>query len=216
MTGPYIEGPPDGAQADDRALFAALPHVDGPAVARLQDRLAVVADRAGVLDVAFRDLATPVGTLLLAATGRGLLRVAFPGEGHDTVLAELAQQVSPRILHAPARLDAVARQLDEYFTSRRTTFDLPLDLRLAAGFRRGVLTALGGVGYGTTTTYARLAANLGRPGASRAVGAACAANPLPVVLPCHRVIRTDGALAGYIGGLAAKQALLDLERSSVH
>jgi methylated-DNA-[protein]-cysteine S-methyltransferase len=192
-------------------LFGALPAVDEEANARLHARLVAAAQRDGVLDVAYRTVDTPVGELLLAATGLGLLRVAYPNEGHEAVLARLAQRISPRVLRAPGRLDEVARQLEEYFTRRRTVFSLRLDLRLSSGFRRSVLAHLSEIPYGRTESYAEAAAAAGRPTAVRAVGSACATNPLPVVVPCHRVVRSDGSLAGYIGGLPAKRMLLDLE-----
>jgi methylated-DNA-[protein]-cysteine S-methyltransferase len=192
-------------------LFQALPAVTEAELAVLHDRLAERADADGVLDVAYRTLDTPAGTLLLAATGAGLVRVAFPVEGHDQVLQALATRISPRVLRAPGRLDAAAREIDEYFAGRRRTFDLPLDYRLSAGFRRVVLAHLPGIGYGQTASYAALAASVGSPRAFRAVGTACATNPLPVVLPCHRVVRSDGHLGNYRGGPAAKQLLLDLE-----
>ena len=133
-------------------------------------------------------------------------------EDHDAVLAKLAREVSPRILRAPARLDDVARQLDEYFAIRRKVFDVPLDLRLARGFRRNVLAYLSQIPYGQTATYTEAASCLGRPRTVRAVGGACAANPLPIVMPCHRLVRADGSLAGYVGGLPAKRDLLRLEK----
>ncbi len=192
-------------------LRGALPAVTEAELATLHERLAERAAAEGVLDVAYRTLDTPVGTLLLAATGTGLVRVAFAIEGHDQVLQALATQISPRVLRAPRRLDAAAREIDEYFAGRRRTFDLPLDFRLSSGFRRAVLTHLPGIGYGQTASYASLAAAVGSPGAFRAVGTACATNPLPVVLPCHRVVRSDGQAGGYRGGPAAKRLLLDLE-----
>jgi methylated-DNA-[protein]-cysteine S-methyltransferase len=192
-------------------LDGALPPVTAADLAVLHDRLAARAAAAGLLDVAYRTLDTPVGALLLAATGDGLVRVAFPIEGHDQVLQALAAQVSPRVLRAPARLDAAAREIDEYFAGQRRTFDLPLDYRLSSGFRRAVLTRLPGIGYGQTASYAALAAAVGSPRAFRAVGTACATNPLPVVLPCHRVVRSDGQAGSYRGGPAAKRLLLDLE-----
>ncbi len=185
-----------------------------PDLDRLAARLARAADDAGLLDVAFTTVASPVGPLLLAATEQGLVRVAYATEGHDTVLQVLADRISPRVLRAPARLDSAARQLEEYFAGHRTSFDLPLDLRLSAGFRRDVLTRLRGVAYGTTASYAALAAAAGSPRAVRAVGTACATNPLPVVVPCHRVVRSDGALGDYVGGVAAKRTLLDLEAAA--
>lgn len=179
----------------------------------LRERLAAAAQRDGILDIAYRTIDSPVGSLLLAATEQGLIRVAYASEGHDAVLQALADRISPRVLHAPARLDAAARELGEYFAGRRHYFDVPLDLRLAAGFRRIVLSHLPEIGYGHTATYAAVAQLAGHPRASRAVGTACATNPLPVVVPCHRVIRTDGSLGGYLGGPAAKRTLLTLETS---
>ncbi len=184
---------------------------DADAIARLQARLAGQAAAADLLDVAYRTLDTPVGCLLLAATPAGVVRVAYPVEDHDQVLASLARRVSPRVLYAPARLDLVAFQLDEYFARSRRHFDLPLDFQLARGFRRTVLNELPEIAYGTTASYSTVAAAAGNPRAFRAVASACATNPLPVVVPCHRVVRRDGSLAGYVGGLDAKHALLELE-----
>jgi methylated-DNA-[protein]-cysteine S-methyltransferase len=181
------------------------------AMTRLRDRLADRAEHEGILDVAFRTLDTPVGALLLAATDQGLVRVAFAVQDHDAVLCELADRISPRVLRAPARLDETVRQLEEYFTGRRTGFDLPLDWRLSRGFRREVLAHLPVIGYGRTETYAQVATAAGRPRAVRAVGTACATNPLPIVVPCHRVVRSDGTSGGYAGGPEAKRTLLTLE-----
>ncbi len=191
-------------------LFAAAHRDDHETMARLQTRLAAEADQDGVLDVAYRLLDSPVGTLLLAATERGLVRVAFAVQDHDAALEQLAARISPRVLLAPARLDLAARELDDYFARRRTAFDLPLDLRLASGFRRSVLEHLREIGYGTTASYKALAATAGNPGAVRAVGTACATNPLPLVIPCHRVVRSDGQIGNYAGGTEAKHALLAL------
>lgn len=187
------------------------PAVDAAAMARLHDRLAAAAEAEGLLDVAYRTLDTPVGSLLLAATDRGLVRVAFASEGHDRVLERIARDVSPRILVAPGRLDEVARELDEYFERGRQAFDVPLDLRLTRGFRRAVVERLRDISYGTTASYGAIAAAAGRPRAARAAGTACATNPLPVIVPCHRVVRSDGSLGQYAGGPAIKAALLDLE-----
>lgn len=192
-------------------VFAALPEVDADASRRLHARLIAAAASNGLLDVAYRTIDSPVGRLLLAATNEGVVRVAFDCEGHDAVLAALSARVSPRILNAPARLDAVARQLDEYFVGRRSSFDVPLDFRLAAGFRRSVLAELRHISYGTTASYAEVASKTGHPKAVRAVGTACALNPLPVVVPCHRVVRSDGAAGNYRGGAQAKLTLLALE-----
>ena len=192
-------------------LFEALPVNDEDAMARLRARLGEAAARDGLLDIAYREIDSPVGSLLLAATEQGLVRVAYEVQDHDRVLALLAETVSPRILRAPARLDPVARQLEEYFGGGRQRFDVPLDFRLAHGFRRSVLAHLPDIGYGHTESYAQVAAATGSPRAVRAVGTACALNPLPVVVPCHRVIRSDGSLGQYAGGAAAKEILLELE-----
>jgi len=198
-------------ETEARELLEVLPAVTEAELLALRDRLADSAAAQGVLDVAYRTLDTPVGSLLLAATEKGLVRVAYQVQGHERALYSLAALVSPRILHAPARLDAASREIDEYFAGRRRTFDLPLDFSLSHGFRRTVLSHLPDIGYGHTASYAAVAAAAGRPRAFRAVGTACATNPLPVVVPCHRVIRSDGSLSGYAGGPAAKQALLTLE-----
>ncbi|WP_243867463.1 methylated-DNA--[protein]-cysteine S-methyltransferase [Actinophytocola oryzae] len=198
----------------DDALFSELPEIDAATTRRLHERLTAAAARERLLDVAYRTLDTPVGTLLLAATEEGLVRVAYAREDHDAVLAKLADAVSPRILRAPARLDPVARQLGEYFDGGRQTFDLPLDLRLARGFRLAVLTHLPAIGYGRTESYAQVAAAAGSPRAVRAVGTACATNPLPVVVPCHRVVRSDGSYGGYVGGEDTKRTLLTLEAAA--
>ena len=199
----------------DRDLIAALPTPAPATLARLRDGLAERAAAEGLLDVAYRTVDSPVGTLLLAATPLGLTRVAYEREGHDAVLSRLAEQVSPRVLHAPARLDGAARELDEYFAGRRRVFDLPLDMRLAHGFRRTVLTHLRDIAYGSTESYAVVAAAAGSPAAVRAVGTACANNPLPVVVPCHRVIRSDGSSGQYLGGPEVKRQLLSLERAGI-
>lgn len=178
---------------------------------RLRGDLATRAATEGLLDVAYRELDTPIGTLLVAATQKGVVRLAFAIEGCDQVLADLADQISPRVLHAPARLDAAAREVEQYLAGVRRSFDLPLDLTLARGFRRTVLQHLRDVEYGTSTSYAALAAAAGSPRAVRAVGTACARNPLPLLIPCHRVLRSDGSLGGYRGGLEIKARLLALE-----
>jgi methylated-DNA-[protein]-cysteine S-methyltransferase len=181
----------------------------------LHRRLEQNAGAHGLLDIAYTTIDSPLGSLLLAATDVGLLRVAFAREGHDLVLETLSARVSPRILHAPRRLDSAAFELDEYFRGARRSFDLKLDLSLSGGFRRLVQGHLPDIAYGTTESYKQVAELVGNPKAVRAVGTACATNPLPVVVPCHRVLRTDGSLGGYIGGLEAKTALLALERSEL-
>lgn len=190
------------------------PIADGD-LAALHDRLAARADRDGLLDVAYRTVASPIGSLLVAATEAGLVRVAFESEGHDAVLDELAGAIGPRMLRDPRRTDAVAQELDEYFAGRRRRFDVAVDLRLARGFRRVVIEHLPAIPFGTTESYAQVAAAAGSVRAVRAVGTACARNPVPIVVPCHRVVRSDGALGRYRGGPAAKAALLALEGAGV-
>ncbi|HEX5252913.1 MAG TPA: methylated-DNA--[protein]-cysteine S-methyltransferase [Mycobacterium sp.] len=180
----------------------------------LHARLATAAQSESILDIAYRVVDSPVGALLIAATELGLVRVAYASEGHDTVLQSLADRISPRILLSPGRLETAARQLDEYFAAERNEFSVPLDWRLSAGFRGTVLRQLPGIGYGHTASYAAVAKLAGNPNAVRAVGTACATNPLPVVVPCHRVVRSDGALGGYLGGVEAKRILLTLESAA--
>jgi methylated-DNA-[protein]-cysteine S-methyltransferase len=191
-----------------------FPAADRAVLDRLHARLVDAAAVEGTLDVSYRNLDSPLGRLLVAATPSGLVRLAFANESEEEVLATLAARVSPRVLRAPGRFDHVAGELDDYFAGRRRSFDLPLDLRLAQGFRRDVLAALPRIAYGTTASYKAVAASTGRPGAVRAVGTACAMNPLPIVIPCHRVVRSDGAMGGYRGGPAAKQTLLELEAAA--
>lgn len=181
---------------------------------RLELRLASAAEAGHLLDIAYRTVDTPVGTLLLAATEIGLVRVAYATEDHDLVLQNLSERISPRILHHPARLDVAASELDEYFARRRRTFSVDLDWRLSAGFRATVLRHLSDIDYGHTASYAMVAQLAGSPKAVRAVGSACATNPLPVIVPCHRVVRSDGSMGGYLGGLEAKATLLGLEAAA--
>jgi methylated-DNA-[protein]-cysteine S-methyltransferase len=180
---------------------------------RLHERLTQDAAAADLLDVAYRVVDSPLGPLLVAATGAGVVRMAFAIEDHDAVLADLAARVSPRVLHAPARLDTAVRALADYLDGRAQQVDVPVDLRLLTGYRREVVGALPTIGYGRTATYAELAAATGRPRAVRAVGSACANNPVPLFLPCHRVVRSDGSEGGYRGGPEAKRRLLALERA---
>jgi methylated-DNA-[protein]-cysteine S-methyltransferase len=184
---------------------------DADTLSRLSGRLGLAAEAQGLLDVAYTTIDSPVGTLLLAATPRGLVRVAYAVEDHDRVLETISQRLSPRVLRAPKRLDATARELAEYFSGQRRAFDLPLDLSLSKGFRQLVQRHLPQIGYGQTLTYGQVAELAGSPRAVRAVGTACATNPLPVVVPCHRVLRADGTQGGYVGGPDAKKALLRLE-----
>ncbi|MFB8003424.1 methylated-DNA--[protein]-cysteine S-methyltransferase [Nocardia sp. NPDC056000] len=199
---------------DDDVLAALSASVDEDTMGRLHRLLERKAEQAELIDVAYTTMDTPVGQLLLAATPRGLIRVAYAREGHDGVLETLAHKVSPRILRAPGRLYEAVREIDEYFARRRTTFDLPLDLSLSHGFRQIVQQHLPEIGYGQTRSYGEVAQLVGNPKAVRAVGTACATNPLPVVVPCHRVLRADGSLGGYVGGAEAKHLLLDLETAA--
>jgi methylated-DNA-[protein]-cysteine S-methyltransferase len=187
-------------------------HPDAPDhLQSLHDRLSGAAAADGILDIAYRVVDSPLGPLLLAATEAGLVRVAFSSEDHDTVLQGLSDRISPRVLNVPARLDAVARELDDYFAGRRRTFDAALDWQLSAGFRATVLHHLPEIGYGHTASYAAVAQLAGNPKAVRAVGTACANNPIPLIVPCHRVVRSDGSIGNYRGGAEAKRMLLALE-----
>ena len=219
-------------------LRSAPADIDG-----LRARLAADATAEDLVDVAYRVVDSPIGALLLAATPDGLVYVAFEVETTDEVLEMLATRVGPRVVRVPARvapevepdgdrpasaqtdgvpptsdvagiLDAATGQLAEYLAGKRRDFDLPLDTRLATGFRGHVQRHLADIGYGRTATYKELAAELDRPGAVRAVGTACATNPLPLVWPCHRILRSDGGLGGYRGGLEAKQHLLAMESAA--
>lgn len=185
--------------------------IDSTTLEELHQRLEREATSAGLLDIAYTTVDSPLGKLLLAATPRGLIRVAFASEDHERVLENLALKLSPRILRSSELLDTASRELEEYFQHRRKSFDLPLDFSLSQGFRKQVRLALPEIHYGHTRTYKEMAELVGNPKAVRAVGTACATNPLPIVIPCHRVMRSDGGLGGYIGGLEAKTALLQLE-----
>lgn len=178
---------------------------------RLEADLARRAELDGLLDVAYAPLDSPLGELLVAVTPRGLVRLAYPGEPEDEVLAELAECVSPRVLRAPKRTDAVRRELAAYFAHRSRRFETPVDWSLVRGFARGVLRATAAVPYGEVTTYRAVAEKAGSPRAYRAAGNALGSNPIPIVVPCHRVVHADGGLGGYTGGLERKEFLLALE-----
>lgn len=171
------------------------------------------ADAEGLVDVAWAGVDSPVGRLVLAATPAGVVRLAYPENDPDAVLSMLAARLSPRVVEAPARLDDVRRALDEYFAGQRRSFDdVPVDWALVGPFGRVVLgTLLAAVPYGEVTSYAGLSAAIGKPKAARAVGNALGANPVPIVVPCHRVLRSGGSLGGYTGGLDIKRRLLALE-----
>ena len=188
---------------------------DPAAAAAAAERLVARAEREGLVDVAYATHETPLGTLTLAATERGLVRVALPGLAVDDVLAALAGELSPRVLELPARLDEPRRELDEYFAGRRRRFAVALDWALVrSSFQRRVLReASRRLPFGATASYAELAAWAGSPRAHRAAGSALARNPLPIVVPCHRVLRSGGALGRYGGGPEMKAALLRLEHA---
>jgi methylated-DNA-[protein]-cysteine S-methyltransferase len=167
----------------------------------------------GLVDVAIGATDSPIGRLTVAVTPRGLARVLFESEDADRALEDLARAISPRVLWAPSVTDEARRELDEYFEGARRRFDLRLDRRMMTPFARDVLGATARVGYGRVSTYGQIAARIGRPRASRAVGAALGSNPIPIVVPCHRVVGAGGRLTGYAGGLDRKEALLRLEGS---
>ena len=175
--------------------------------------LSAAAAEHGLIDVALGAFESPIGELLLAVTPRGLAYVAFEEEERDELLGRFSRQLSPRILEHPAATDEVRRQLEEYFEGERTRFQLKLDRRLMRGIARDVLAATAKVPFGRTTTYGALAERIGRPRASRAVGNALGSNPIPIVVPCHRVLRTGGDVGGYAGGPSRKRRLLALEGS---
>jgi methylated-DNA-[protein]-cysteine S-methyltransferase len=209
-------GTPPNPRADRQFLDDLAGTADDAALDRLRARLAEQAEADGLLDVAYRTMDSPIGPLLLAATPAGLVRVAFECENHDDVLVELSTAISPRILHSSRGVDEVARQIDEYFAGRRRLFEVPVDLQLSKGFRRAVLTHLLEIPYGRRESYTVVARSAGNPRAVRAAGSACATNPIPLVVPCHRVVRSDGTYGQYRGGPTAKHMLLTMEASGGH
>jgi methylated-DNA-[protein]-cysteine S-methyltransferase len=204
-----------GAATSDRrhdpAAEAALDRGQDPA-AEAARRLAQRAVEEGLADVVYAPVDSPFGALLLAATGRGLIRLAFPEENVDSVLERISHRISPRIVEAPGQLEAAQRELDEYFAGRRHTFDLPLDWSLVCGpFGRKVLRVTSEIPYGGVLSYREVAADAGSPRGSRAAGNALGSNPMPIVVPCHRVLHSGGGLGGYGGGVQRKRWLLELE-----
>lgn len=207
---------PPTTDDQDRALAARLrlgpadPAAGDGAAASALDRFRRAADTEGLVDVAWASVDSPVGPLVVAATRGGVVLLSWD---LDASLERLAHHVSPRVLHAPGRLDDARRQLDEYFEHRRDHFDLPIDWALSRGFRREVLVELARVPFGRIVTYGELAARVGRPGASRAVGTAMATNPIAIVVPCHRVVQAGGRLGNYSGrdGVVTKRWLLEME-----
>jgi methylated-DNA-[protein]-cysteine S-methyltransferase len=198
-------------------LERALARPPGPELdaERLMGSLGPRADAAGLVDVAYASMDSPLGELLVAVTPRGVVRISYASEIADQVLAELAQRVSPRVLRLPRRTDELRRELDEYFAGSRQQFAIPVDWSLIRGFAEGVLRATAGVPFGQVTTYRQMAEAAGSPRASRAAGNALGSNPIPIVVPCHRVLHSGGGLGGYAGGLERKKLLLTLEGSLV-
>ncbi|MGO8904067.1 MAG: methylated-DNA--[protein]-cysteine S-methyltransferase [Solirubrobacteraceae bacterium] len=214
----------DGMDAIERALRGARGEHDAgehpaegglsagePAAARAARRVSARAAAEGLADVSYATADSPFGTLLVAATRRGLVKLAFPEEDVDSVLERLALRISPRVVQANTALDRVRRELDEYFAGHRRTFELELDWTLTAPFARRVLAVTAEIPYGGVLSYAEVAADAGSPRGSRAAGNALGSNPIPIVVPCHRVLRSGGALGGYGGGLERKRWLLELE-----
>ncbi len=179
----------------------------GESIGKLRERAAAE----GLIEVAYTSADSPFGPLLLASTPRGLVRVGLPNQDSEELLAELAARVSPRVLEAPAALDQVRRELDLYFEGKLEGFELPLDWSLSDGFRLRVLHQIAAIPYGQTRSYTEIARGAGNERAVRAAGTACGRNPIPLVVPCHRVLRSGGGLGGYGGGLPMKRGLLALE-----
>jgi methylated-DNA-[protein]-cysteine S-methyltransferase len=195
----------------ERRLAADRPAHQPLDLDRLRADLARRADEAGLLDVAYGSVDSPLGPLTTFVTPRGLLRLSYAGEPIERQLDELAGRISPRILESPRRTDAVRRQLDEYFVGHRRSFDVPIDWRLVRGFRGEVLRAAARIPFGSVSSYREVATAAGSPNAYRAAGNALGSNPIPIVVPCHRVLHAGGGLGGYTGGLERKRFLLALE-----
>ncbi len=198
---------------DRTAILRAASREAAARTSGASERMLARASEEHLLDVVLGETDSPIGRLLLAVTRRGLVTVAFDDEERDAVLERLAREVSPRIATTPAATDEVRRELDEYFAGQRRRFDLRVDRRLMHPFAKEVLTATSRVGYGRLATYGEIAARIGRPKAARAVGAALGSNPVPIVVPCHRIVGVGGRLTGYAGGLDRKERLLTLEGS---
>lgn len=191
-----------GKQMNARSAAVTAPPLEG---------LVARAEREGLVDVAYATVPSPIGDLLVATTEKGLVRISFPSETEGIVLDELARRISPRVVRSPRKVAPVARELDQYFAGHRRKFDVPLDWSLVGPYARRVLRATARIPFGKVSTYREVAARAGNPAASRAAGNALGSNPIPVVVPCHRVLRTGGALGGYGGGLDVKELLLRLE-----
>ncbi|HSZ06135.1 MAG TPA: methylated-DNA--[protein]-cysteine S-methyltransferase [Solirubrobacteraceae bacterium] len=197
----------------ERALRGTAKAANGhtAAAASAAERLSARIASEGLADITYTPVDSPFGPLLAASTQRGLVRLAFPEEDVDSVLERLARRLSPRIVESPAPLEPMRRELDEYFSGARRNFELPLDWALIGPFGRRVLRVTSEIPYGGVLSYAEVAADAGSPRGSRAAGNALGSNPIPIVIPCHRVLRTGGALGGYGGGLDRKRWLLELE-----
>jgi methylated-DNA-[protein]-cysteine S-methyltransferase len=195
---------PRGARELEELMTAAVQRATADFARRAEDE--------DLVDVAYASVDSPFGPMLTAVTDEGLVTVVIDGDD-EAHLDRIAREISPRILESPARLDAVRRQLDEYFEGRRRDFDTPVDWRLVKGFSRKVLQATASIPYGRVSTYKDMAIQAGSPRASRAAGNALGSNPIPIVVPCHRVLHTGGGLGGYGGGLPMKKFLLELEGS---
>jgi methylated-DNA-[protein]-cysteine S-methyltransferase len=182
-----------------------------PQAAEAARRFADRAAAEGLSDLAYATAESPLGELLLVSGPRGLTRLAYLDGEPDSLLEQLARTRSPRIVASPAALDPWRRELDEYFAGRRRDFESPLDWSQMAPFQRRILRATAAIPFGETSTYAAVAAGAGSPRGSRAAGNALGANPLPIVVPCHRVLRSGGGMGGYTGGLSRKHVLLELE-----
>jgi len=189
-----------------RAAGAALPAPSADLLDRLSDR----AERVGLVDISYGEMDSPVGPLVIAVTERGLVQLSY-SDRYTEALPDLARLLSPRIMRRPHRTDGVRRELDEYFDGRRRSFDMHLDWALIRGFRRQVLEVTAAIPFGQFLTYSEVAGRAGNPRASRAAGNALGSNPMPIVIPCHRVLRTGGGLGGYTGGIHRKVQLLRLE-----
>jgi methylated-DNA-[protein]-cysteine S-methyltransferase len=194
-----------------RALRAGGGGAVAGAASRAAARLAGSADREGLIDVAYATVDSPLGPLLAVGTERGLVMLSYGEEPVDETLTRLAARLSPRILEAPARLDRTRRELDEYFAGARRGFDIPIDWSLISGYARAVLECTVAIPYGQASSYAAVSAAAGSPRGARATGNALGSNPIPIVIPCHRVLRSGGTLGGYTGGLDRKRFLLALE-----
>src|SRR3954447_9725623 len=192
---------------EQRLRAASLPAAEFDA-----ERFAETATAEGLADVAYAHADSPLGPLLLAATPRGLACVSYSGfRGEDETLSLIASRLSPRVIEAPARLDFVRRQLDDYFAGQRRSFELPIDWGLVGDFGRRVLGQTARIPYGAVATYGDVAREIGSPRAARATGNALGSNPMPIVVPCHRVVASGGKMGGYTGGIERKQLLLRLE-----